>query len=54
MHEFSLTSKPIAILLENKRQSLPQVGISEADIVIEMLVEYDISVSCDISGSIQT
>lgn len=43
MHEFSLTSKPIAILLENKRQSLPQVGISEADIVIEMLVEYDIS-----------
>jgi hypothetical protein len=43
MNEFSLISKPVAILLENKRQSLPQVGISEADIVVEMLVEYDIS-----------
>ncbi len=43
MNEFSLTAKPVAILLENKRQSLPQVGISKADIVVEMLVEYDIS-----------
>ncbi|HPY98236.1 MAG TPA: DUF3048 domain-containing protein [Clostridia bacterium] len=43
MHEFSLTAKPVAVILENKRQSLPQIGISEADIVIEMLVEYDIS-----------
>ncbi len=43
MHEFSLTAKPVAILLENKRQSLPQVGIAEADIVVEMLVEFDIS-----------
>lgn len=43
MHEFALDVKPVAIILENKRQSLPQAGISEADIVIEMLVEYDIS-----------
>ncbi|MFA7673346.1 MAG: DUF3048 domain-containing protein [Clostridia bacterium] len=43
MSEYSLTTKPVAIILENMRQSLPQLGLSEADIVVEMQVEYEIS-----------
>lgn len=43
MHEYSLTTKPVAIIVENQRVSLPQLGMSQADIIIEMLVESDIS-----------
>lgn len=37
------TSRPIAVMVNNIRQSLPQEGISEADIVLECLVEGGIT-----------
>lgn len=43
MHEFSTKTRPLAIIQENTWQSLPQHGLQSADIVIEMLVEYEIS-----------
>lgn len=41
--EDKLSRKPVAIMINNLRESLPQHGISKADIVFEMLAEGRIS-----------
>ena len=39
MSEEMMTRKPVAVMVGNSKDALPQLGISQADILIEMMAE---------------
>ena len=41
--ETTLTKRPVAIMINNAKPSIPQVGISQADVIYECLAEYGIT-----------
>ena len=41
--ETMLTKRPVAIMINNARPSMPQLGISQADVIYECMAEYGIT-----------
>lgn len=43
MDEEDITARPVAVMINNAKQAMPQLGISQADIIYEAHVEYGIT-----------